>query len=442
MKLIKVIILACFVAAAAVAPALAGGKPWNYFEDGQKLMAQGKWDRAIDEFRSAVSLEFKDNKQFRTYGMHFIQYYPHREMGICYYNLGDAASARRELELSNAFAPSGRAKEYLAKVGSGAAPVAQVPTGLSREEEEQLNRERERLEREKKRLAEELAALETQKKAQTAAEQRALQEQRDKLARLEAEKAALEKERSSQNKLPVGALTYDEARVTRVGQRMSIAVLPFENKGGDPGLSGMVQDKMITSLYSLKRFKILERTQIDKVLGEQKLGLTGAIDQNKAVKVGKLIGVDAILIGSITSGERGTGMDARLIDTENGTIITAKDALSDRSTLTDVRTMAQDIAIQIYNDVPLVEGYVIKLDAVKCILDVGSAKGMRKGMKMVVFKEGDAITHPVTGEILGKQVTKLGELLLTEVQDRMSEADVIEKEPGQTIAMGNKVVAK
>jgi len=63
-------------------------------------------------------------------------------------------------------------------------------------------------------------------------------------------------------------------------------------------------------------------------------------------------------------------------------------------------------------------------------------------MKMVVFKEGDAITHPVTGEILGKQVTKLGELLLTEVQDRMSEADVIEKEPGQTIAMGNKVVAK
>lgn len=442
MKSFKVIILACVLAAMPASLSFAGGKPWNYYEDGQKLMAQGKWDRAIDEFRAAISLEFKDNGQFRTYGMHFIQYYPHREMGICHYNLGDLASARRELDLSSAYSNSGRARDFLAKIGSGVAPAPPALTGLSREEDERLNRERERLDQEKKRLADELAALEAQKKAQSSAEQKALQEQRDKLARLEAEKAALEKERANQNKLPVGALTYDPSRVTQVGSRLSIAVLPFENKGGDPGLSGMVQDKMITSLYSLKRFKIIERSQIDKVLGEQKLGMTGAIDQNKAVKVGKLIGVDAILIGSVTSGDRGTGMDARLIDTENGTIITAKDALSDRNTLSDIRTMAQDIAIQIYNDVPLVEGYVIKLELTKCILDVGSGKGMRKGMKMVVYKEGDAITHPVTGEIMGKTVTKLGELLLTEVQERMSEAEIVVKETGQTIAMGNKVVAK
>lgn len=441
MKPFKVSILALLVFATAAMPCLAAGKPWNYYEDGQKLMAQGKWDRAIDEFKAAVSLEFKDNGQFRTYGMHFIPYFPHRDMGICYFNLGDAAAAKRELELSAAFAKSGKTTEYLAKVGSGAVPSTPVAAGLSREEDEKLTREKQRLEQEKLRLAAELAALESQKKAQSEAEQKAMQEQKDKLAKLEAEKAALDRERSS-SKLPIGALTYDEARVTRVGQRMSIAVLPFENKGGDPALSGMVQDKMITSLYSLKRFKILERTQIDKVLGEQKLGMTGAIDQAKAVKVGKLIGVDAILIGSITTGSMGTGMDARLIDTENGTIITAKDAMSDRSTLADVRMMAQDIAIQIYNDVPLVEGYVIKMDAAKVLLDVGTAKGMRKGMKMVVFKEGEAITHPVTGEILNKQVTKLGELLLTEVQDRMSEAEIVEKETGQTIATGNKVVAK
>jgi TolB-like protein len=438
MKPFTFIILACMVASLAAGTALAGGKPWNYYEEGQKLMENGKWERAIDEFRSAISLEFKDISQFRTYGMHFVQYFPHREMGICYYNLGDATNARRELELSNAFAGSGRTRDYLDKIGKGVTP-ANAPV-LTKEEDAELARQRTQLELEKKRLADEVAALEAQKKS--AADQQALQEQKDKLARLEADKAALDQGNANRSLLPTGALTYDPNRVQQVGSRLSIAVLPFENKGGDQGLASMVQDKMITSLYSLKRFKIMERSQIDKVLSEQKLGMTGAIDQNKAVKVGKLIGVDAILIGSISASDRGTGMDARLIDTETGTIITAKDAVVDGNSLMVVRNVATDIAIQIYNDVPLVEGYVIKSDGANIVVDVGTAKGMRKGMKMVVYEEGEAYTHPITGEVLGKKVTQLGELVLTEVLEKMSEATVVEKEPGKSIAMGNKVVAK
>ena len=438
MKSFKVIILACVLASLAAGTALAGGKPWNYYEEGQKLMDQGKWDRAIDEFRSAISLEFKDISQFRTYGMHFVQYYPHREMGICYYNNGDMVNARRELELSNAFANSGRAREYLDKIAKGVAP-SNAPV-LSKEEDAQLAKERAQIDQEKKRLADELAALEAQKKS--AADQQALEEQKAKLAKLEADKEALEKERSGKNLLPPGALTYDPSRVQQVGTRLSIAVLPFENKGGDPGMSSIVQDKMITSLYSLKRFKIIERSQIDKVMSEQKLGMTGAIDQAKAVKVGRLIGVDAILIGSISASDRGTSMDARLIDTETGTIITAASAVVEGNSLMVIRNTATDISIQIYNDVPLVEGYIIKMDLAKCVLDVGSAKGMRKGMKMVVYEEGEAIVHPVTGEVLSKKVTQLGELVLTEVLEKMSEASVVDKEPGKSIAMGNKVVAK
>jgi TolB-like protein len=428
----------------------AGGKWYNYYEDGQKYMKMGSWERAIDEFRSAASLEFKDKPQFRMYGMHFMDYFPHREMGICYYNLGDVTNAKKSLELSMAFAPSKRAKEYLDKISKGDAPS---PSSVSpsvtvdREEEKRLAREREQIEREKKRLAEQAAALERQKKEadeatskKVALEERRIAEEREKLAKLEAEKTA--SKTSEVGTLPVGALTYDPTRVTQVGSRLSIAVLPFENKGGDANISSTVQDKMITSLYSLKRFKIIERSQIDKVMSEQKLGLTGAIDPDKAVKVGKMIGVDAILIGSISSTDNGVGMDARLIDTESGVIITAKDAYSPKNSLQDVKNMATDISIQVYNDVPLVEGYVIKADVPNIVLDVGSAKGMRKGMKMVVYKEGEAITHPVTGEILGKQVTKLGELLLTEVQAKMSEAQVVEKEQGQTFAIGNKVVAK
>ena len=61
-------------------------------------------------------------------------------------------------------------------------------------------------------------------------------------------------------------------------------------------------------------------------------------------------------------------------------IITAKDAYSPKNSLQDVKNMATDISIQVYNDVPLVEGYVIKADVPTIVLDVGSAKGMRKGI--------------------------------------------------------------
>ena len=430
----------------AFAPSLlwAGGQSYNYYENGLEYMKKAQWDRAIDEFRSAISLEFTDRPNFKTYGMHFIDYFPHREMAICYYNLGDLAKAKKEMELSMAFKSTGRSKDYWAKISQGEAPAV---TPASRAEDENLARERARLDQEKKRIAEEQAALDARKRdmsaeaARKAAEEELkLAAQRDSIERAERQHQAVALDKG---KLPVGALTYDPSRVTQVGSRLSIAVLPFDNRSGNAEITNTVQDKMITSLYSLKRFKIIERSQIDKVLSEQKLRMTGAIDPAKAVKAGKILGVDAILMGSISSSGGGIGMDARLIDTENGTVITAKDAYSGQNTLQDVKTMATDISIQIYNDIPLVEGYVIEVNpAGEVLLDIGTAKGMRKGMKVVVYKEGDVIKHPQTGEVLGSKKTMVGELLLNEVQEKMSEASIVEKEAGQTLTVGQKVVAK
>lgn len=443
------VVLAILAVALLSTTIYAAGKFYNYYEEGLEYMKRGDWDRAVEEFKAAVSLEFKDRPKVRTYGMHFVDYFPHREMGVCYFNLGDAENATKHLQLSQAFSPSKRATEYLAKLGKGEAPPPQVPTGISREEQERLAREKSQIERERKQLEEQMKALELKKRAQddeaarkAAEEERRLAAERDRLAKMESDRQAKEREMMSKGRLPTGALTYDASRVTQVGTRLSLAILPFENKGGAPEVSSMVQDNMITTLYSLRRFKILERSKIDEIVKEQKLGMTGFIDPAKAVKVGKVAGVDAILMGSISSTATGVAITARLIDTETGTIITAKDAFSDRTSLQDIKNMSQEIAIQMYNDVPLVEGYVIRVDPTQVILDVGSNKGMRKGMKMVIYKEGDAITHPATGEILGKTVTKLGEVLLVEVQEKMAEASILEKEQGQSLAVGNKVVAK
>lgn len=99
------------------------------------------------------------------------------------------------------------------------------------------------------------------------------------------------------------------------------------------------------------------------------------------------------------------------------------------------------LSVLIYNDLPIFEGYIVSLEGDQVYIDIGSERGVRKGMKCVAFKEGDAIVHPVTKEVLGKKVTKLGEMVVTTVQPKLSVAKFIEKE-GEKIEIASKVVIK
>jgi len=47
-------------------------------------------------------------------------------------------------------------------------------------------------------------------------------------------------------------------------------------------------------------YQVVEREQIEKVLREQRFSLSGALDENSAAEVGKLLGLDVIIMGNIT----------------------------------------------------------------------------------------------------------------------------------------------
>lgn len=91
------------------------GRWWNYYERGCSL-AEGKFfQEAIADFEEAVKGRGQDQWRARTYGMHFIDYFPHRELGIVSYRLGDLERAIRELENSIAGDPSAKAHFFLNK---------------------------------------------------------------------------------------------------------------------------------------------------------------------------------------------------------------------------------------------------------------------------------------------------------------------------------------
>ena len=88
---------------------------WNYYERGVSYADGEFWDEATSDFQAAMTQRQDDQRRARTYGLHFTDYFPHRELGIVYYHLNRYPEASRELEASLASVDNAKAKFYLNK---------------------------------------------------------------------------------------------------------------------------------------------------------------------------------------------------------------------------------------------------------------------------------------------------------------------------------------
>lgn len=88
---------------------------WNYFERGVSFAEGEFWAEAEADFLLAIKERKNDQRRARTYGMHFTDYFPHRELGVLYYRIGQYDRALQELLESLKNEESGKAKFYLNK---------------------------------------------------------------------------------------------------------------------------------------------------------------------------------------------------------------------------------------------------------------------------------------------------------------------------------------
>lgn len=90
---------------------------FEYYEEGLEHMDKDSLNQAILHFEQAIKLKKSDNKQARTYGVNFIEYFPNRELGVIYYKKNDLDKAIQYLEKSMDHESSKRAEEYLLYIG-------------------------------------------------------------------------------------------------------------------------------------------------------------------------------------------------------------------------------------------------------------------------------------------------------------------------------------
>ena len=89
------------------------GKWWHYYERGVDYSDRGELEKSLSDLTKAGKMRDKDQRMARTYGMHFIDYFPHRELGIVHFNKGNIETAIKELEESIRSVESSRAVFYL-----------------------------------------------------------------------------------------------------------------------------------------------------------------------------------------------------------------------------------------------------------------------------------------------------------------------------------------
>ena len=108
-------------AGSAGAPELYHHNWWNFYEHGRALAKQGRSADAALDFERCLGLRSgakfgydRDAWRARTYGLHVVDdFFPNRELGVCYFELGRNNEAIKLLETSLSQEPSGRAKHYL-----------------------------------------------------------------------------------------------------------------------------------------------------------------------------------------------------------------------------------------------------------------------------------------------------------------------------------------
>jgi TolB-like protein len=111
-----------------------------------------------------------------------------------------------------------------------------------------------------------------------------------------------------------------------ISQALRVAISDFENLSGNPkydGLGKALSSMLISDIeinVSGKKIQLVERAQFNKILKEQNLQAGKSIDKNTAVKVGKLLGINFILVGDIYVLNDDIVINARLTSIENGDI--------------------------------------------------------------------------------------------------------------------------
>lgn len=269
-------------------------------------------------------------------------------------------------------------------------------------------------------------------------------------------------------------------QVTHKGPKLRVGIVDFVNKSsyGAGRLGTSASDILTTELFKTGAFIVVERAQLRRVLGEQSLGQTGVVNPETAAQAGKVLGLNALVTGSISQFGVSTGgadygiykqkvqtakcaVDVRVVDATTGQLLFADsgkgefqrkaqeilgmgtragyDETLGQEALRSAITKFMDNLVQKLQTVEW-SGAVAMVTGTDVYINAGREVGLNPGDVLVVQTLGQEIIDPQTKILLGRTRGAVkAELMVTQIEERFTIAKV---RSGTGIQIGDMVRIK
>jgi len=98
----------------------------------------------------------------------------------------------------------------------------------------------------------------------------------------------------------------------------TVAIIDFEGIGVSQSEAKALTQRLTTEIIQIGKFTIVERSEMKRLLNEQKFQYSGCVDISCAVEIGKLLGAKSMVVGSVSKLGKTYSIDSRLIDVKTG----------------------------------------------------------------------------------------------------------------------------
>ncbi|MEM8484042.1 MAG: CsgG/HfaB family protein [Bacteroidota bacterium] len=241
-----------------------------------------------------------------------------------------------------------------------------------------------------------------------------------------------------------------------------LAVLTFEDKTSQAYAYGFMgkdagdafSEMLTTALVKSGNYIVIERNELQQLLQEQGLGVSGIVTQESAAQMGKVLGAELVIIGAVSEfgNSKGTtggstrrigvgidnskatvAVDVRIVDPSTSEIIAAENIRKSKSKK-GLSVRVKDIKVGSRNEFDesivgkaareAVDGVVdllvdnadkvrwqakvVTMNGGQVFINAGSKNGVKKGMQFKVFRAGEALIDPDTGLNLGSVESTVG----------------------------------
>ena len=275
------------------------------------------------------------------------------------------------------------------------------------------------------------------------------------------------------------------------GGKKIVCVLNLEDKSNQHvdwrNIGAGMAEMLVTALAETKKYTLIERNKLEAVMQEQKLGASGAVTAQTAAKIGRLLGANYIITGAVTEfgikdskiGVGGLGkvlpfgggakisktkarvvMDVRAIDAASAQITAAAKGEGEKSSAEfsgdlsiapsfdfgkegfdetilgkAARKAIDTVVVELGKKFDEAGGgavKIIKITGNRLFINSGGADGEKTGVVYTIYRRGEEMTDPDTGESLGSELEKVGTAKVIKVNPKYSIAETEAKDVAKT----------